>query len=69
MFCYALQCQPIKLLCRLHLQRVIEAIEIIKQPDSGKQLHNFAFVKMLAQFIPKLVVNGMSVAGNALRQS
>ena len=68
MFCCGLVSEPLKLLCRLHLQRVIEAIEIIKQPDGGKKLHNFAFVKMPAQFIPKLLVNGMSIAGNALRQ-
>ena len=56
------------LLRRLHLQCVIKSIEIIKQPDRREQLDNFAFIKMLAQLAPELVVNGMRVFGDAFRQ-
>jgi hypothetical protein len=51
---------------RLHRQRIIKAIEIIEQPDCGQQLDNLAFVKVLAQFIKELVIDGVRVAGHAL---
>ena len=57
-----------RLLCGFHLQRIIEAIEIVKQPNCCQQLYDFAFIKVLAKFIPELVVYGVGVAGNALSQ-
>ena len=56
------------LLRGFHLQRVIESVEIVKQPDCRQQLHDFTFIKVLAKFIPELIVHGMGIAGNALSQ-
>jgi len=60
---------PESLLRWLHLQRIIEAIEIIEESNRGQQLHHFTFIKVLAHFIPELIVHGVSIAGNALRQA
>ena len=57
------------LLRRLHQQRIIEAIEVVKQPDSGNQLHDLTFIVVPAQLVPELVIHGMSVAGDALGQT
>jgi len=59
---------PRLLFRRLHLQRIIEAIEIIKQPNRRQQFHDLAFIKMLAQLGPKLVVHGVRVAGHPFCQ-
>jgi hypothetical protein len=57
------------LLCWLHFQRVVKAIEIVEQPDRSQQLDNLAFIKVLAQLGKKLIVDGVGVAGNSLRQA
>ena len=57
------------LLSRLHLERVVEAIEVIEQPDGAHQLHDFAFIEVSAHVGPELVVDSVSVAGNALGQA
>jgi len=51
-----------------HLQSIIEAIEIVKQPDGGQQFYDFAFIKVFAHFIPQLIVYGMGIARDALGQ-
>src|SRR5689334_19614653 len=65
------QIQPSRslLLRGLHLQRVIEPVEIVEQPDGCQQLNDLAFIKMPAQLAPELVVDRVSVAGDALRQA
>src|ERR1700761_4658747 len=65
------QCRnsPESLLRWLHLQRIIEAIEIIEESNRGKKLHHFTFIKVLANLIPELISHGVSIAGNAPRQA
>ena len=53
----------------LHRQRIVKAIEIVKQPYSGQQLDNLAFVKVMAQFAKELVIDGVRVMGHAFRQA
>jgi hypothetical protein len=62
--CYLL----IALLRRLHLQRVIKTVEIVKQTDRRQQLDNLTLIKVLAQLGKELVVDRVCVAGNALGQ-
>jgi len=42
---------------RLHLQRVIEAVEVVEQPDGGTELDNLALIKISPQFVEKPVVH------------
>jgi len=49
------------LLCRLHVQRVVEAIEIVEQPNRGQQLDDFAFVEMPAKLAPERVVHAIGI--------
>lgn len=58
-----------RLLRRLHQQSIVEAIEVIKKPDRRDQLHDLSFIVVLAQRAPELVINGMSVPGDALGQT
>ena len=57
-----------RLLGWLHLQCIIEAIEIVKQANRGQQFNHLSFIKMLAEFIPKLIVHSVGIARHALRQ-
>jgi len=60
---------PTPLLRGLHLQCVIESIEIIEESDSRQKLYDFTFIKILAQLIPKLIINSVGIAGHALSQA
>ena len=54
---------------RFHLQGVIEAIEVIEEADSRQQFNNLAFIKILLQFGPELVINVVGILGHALGQT
>jgi|SRR5579872_3645715 len=54
---------------RLHSQRIVEAIEIIKQADGRQQFDNLSLVEMQAQLRPELIVHGVRVPGDAFRQA
>ena len=41
----------------LHAQRVVEAIEVIEQPNGGQQFDDLAFVVVTAQFCPEGVIH------------
>ena len=53
----------------LHRERIIKAIEIVKQANRGQQLNDLAFIKVLAQLAKELVVDGVGVAGHAFGQA
>ena len=57
------------LLRRLHGQRIVKTIELIKQPNRSQQLNNLAFIKVLAQLSKKRVIHGMRIAGHAFCQT
>jgi hypothetical protein len=53
----------------LHRQRIIEAIEIIKQPNRRQQFDNLTLIKVLTQFTKKLVIHFVRVARYAFSQT
>ena len=48
-----------------HFERIVEAVEIVEQPDGGGQFDDFALIEMLAQFGPEFVVHCRGVEGFA----
>jgi hypothetical protein len=58
-----------ELLCWLHLQRVIEAVEIVEEADRGQKLDDLAFIKVLPQLIPELFIDGVSIARDTFSQT
>jgi len=51
---------------RFHPQRVVEAIEVIEQPNRRQQLDDLAFVVMLPQLGPELIVDFVGIASDSL---
>jgi hypothetical protein len=56
------------LLRGFHRECVVEAVEVVEQPNGAEQFDHFAFIKILAKFVPQCIVHGMRVAAHALRQ-
>ena len=54
---------------RLHLQRIVEAVEVVEQPDRAEQLDDFAFGVEAAQLGELLVGDRVSVAGDGFSQA
>ena len=52
----------------LHLERIVEAVEVVEQSDGGGKLDDFAFVEVLAKTGPEFVVDAVGVEGFALGQ-
>src|SRR5580698_4734391 len=50
------------------MQRVIEAIEVVKQPNRRQQFDDLAFVVILAQLVPEGVVHAVGIEGGAFSQ-
>ena len=54
---------------RFHLQRIVEAVEIIEQSDGRQQFDHFTFIIVPAQTGPERVINLVSVSGHTLGET
>ena len=72
--CVVTACQLAELLIarsyfrRLHVQRVVEAVEVVEQSDRRQQFDDLAFVVVLAQLLPELVVDAIGIERRTLGQ-
>jgi len=57
------------LLCRFHLQRIIEAVEVVEQADGGCELYDFPFIEMTPQLCEQLVLNLVGVQSEAFGET
>ena len=48
---------------RFHLERIIEAIEVIKQADRGSELNDFTLSEMAPQLREKLILDVVGIHG------
>jgi hypothetical protein len=54
---------------RLHLQRVVEAVEVVEEADGAEQFDDLAFGVEAAQLGKLLVADGVGVAGDGFGQA
>lgn len=50
------------------MQCIVEAIEVVEQPDRCQQFNDLAFVIILAQLVPERVIDCVGIAGRAFGQ-
>src|SRR5947209_13413207 len=57
------------LLCGLHLQGVVETVEVVEQPDGASELHYFAFIKRATHLLPERFLHVAIAARHLLRKA
>lgn len=58
-----LSSQPFPGTCRLHLQSIVDPVEIVEQPGHRGDLDDLSLVVVRAQALEKIVVDGVRIEG------
>jgi hypothetical protein len=54
---------------RLHLQRIIEPIEVVEQSGGHCEFNNLSFVEMVAQLCPELLIDVVGIESDAFSKA
>lgn len=67
--CLGMSRRVSRLPCGLHLERIVEPVEIVEQPDRGSKFNYLTFVEVSLEISPEFFVNIVGVERDTLGEA